>query len=161
MVFTLPWVTRGHFLTSASKFSIEPNGAIFDASAKNARASPNVKTLLEYKSKPIKLCATLAPAAGECFHSRELPLTCFFFRICGREHQTGHDEAGETLSRVRTGRTQNLARYHCACTTQFCAKRKILVVLIQKTNGVCAFNSRSSCKVFTHWVTRGRFVGLT
>ncbi len=32
------------FLTSASKFSIEPNGGSFDVNAKNDRASPNVKT---------------------------------------------------------------------------------------------------------------------
>ncbi len=41
-VFTL--VTRGHFLTSASKFSVEPNGGIFDVSLKFDRASPNVET---------------------------------------------------------------------------------------------------------------------
>ncbi len=32
------------FLTSASKFNIEPNGGIFDVSRENDRASPNVKT---------------------------------------------------------------------------------------------------------------------
>ncbi len=42
MVFTL--VTRGHFLTSASKFNIAPNGGNFDISPQNDRASPNVKT---------------------------------------------------------------------------------------------------------------------
>ncbi len=48
LVFTL--VTRGRFLTSASKFNIEPNGGIFDVSAKNERASPNVKS-------PSRICA--------------------------------------------------------------------------------------------------------
>ncbi len=32
------------FLTSASKFNIEPNGGIFDVGPENERASPNVKT---------------------------------------------------------------------------------------------------------------------
>ncbi len=41
-VFTL--VTRGRFLTSASKFSIEANGEIFDVSPENDHTSPNVKT---------------------------------------------------------------------------------------------------------------------
>ena len=41
VVFTL--VTRGHFLTSASKFNIEPNGRIFDVSPENDCTSPNVK----------------------------------------------------------------------------------------------------------------------
>ncbi len=44
-VFTL--VTRGQFLTSASKINIEPNGDIFDVSPENDRASPNVKTPLK------------------------------------------------------------------------------------------------------------------
>ncbi len=33
------------FLTSASKFNIEPNGGIFDVSPKNDCPSPNVKIL--------------------------------------------------------------------------------------------------------------------
>ncbi len=37
--------TLGPFLTSASNFSIEPNGVIFDVSPKNDGTSPNVKTL--------------------------------------------------------------------------------------------------------------------
>ncbi len=41
-VFTL--VTRGRFLTSASKFNVEPNGKIFDVSPENDHASLNVKT---------------------------------------------------------------------------------------------------------------------
>ncbi len=35
---------RSLFLTSASKFNIEPNGEIFDVNPKNDQASPNVKT---------------------------------------------------------------------------------------------------------------------
>ncbi len=42
IVFTL--AMRGVFLTSASKFNIEPNDGIFDVSPENDRASPNVKT---------------------------------------------------------------------------------------------------------------------
>ena len=41
-VFAL--VTRGHFLTSASKFNIEPDGGFFDVSPENDRASLNVET---------------------------------------------------------------------------------------------------------------------
>ncbi len=41
-VFTL--VTRGHVLTPASKFNIEPNGGMFDVSTENDHTSPNVKT---------------------------------------------------------------------------------------------------------------------
>ncbi len=41
-VFTL--VTLGRFMTSASKFYIEPCGGIFDVSPENDCASPNVKT---------------------------------------------------------------------------------------------------------------------
>ncbi len=41
-VFTLK--TRSHFLTSASKFNIDPNGGNFDANQANDHASPNVKT---------------------------------------------------------------------------------------------------------------------
>ncbi len=37
-------VTRGRFLTSASKFNIEPNGGLFDVSPETDRASLNVKT---------------------------------------------------------------------------------------------------------------------
>ncbi len=43
-VFTL--VTRGRFLTSASKFKIAPNDGIFDISPENDLVSPNVKPLL-------------------------------------------------------------------------------------------------------------------
>ncbi len=41
-VFTL--MTGDCFLTSASKFYIEPNGGIFDVDPENDRASLNVKT---------------------------------------------------------------------------------------------------------------------
>ena len=37
------------FLTSASKFHIEPNGGIFDFSPENHRASPNEKPLEDLK----------------------------------------------------------------------------------------------------------------
>ncbi len=47
-VFTL--VTCGHFLTSASKFNIEPNGGIFDVRPENDHASRNVKTSSEADS---------------------------------------------------------------------------------------------------------------
>ncbi len=40
-------LTCSHFLTSASKFTVEPNGRIFDIRPKNDRASPNKKTPLE------------------------------------------------------------------------------------------------------------------
>ncbi len=38
-------MTRGRFLTSASKFSIESIGGIFDVSLENDRASTDVKPL--------------------------------------------------------------------------------------------------------------------
>ncbi len=41
-VFTL--VTRGLYLTSASKFNIDPNDEFFDANPQNDCASPRVKT---------------------------------------------------------------------------------------------------------------------
>ena len=45
-VFTLVTrdVTRGRFLTSASKFNVEPIGGILDVRTKMHHASPNVKT---------------------------------------------------------------------------------------------------------------------
>ncbi len=57
-VFTL--VTRSHFLTSASKFNIEPNSGIFDVSADNYRASPNVET----PSCAASLCVSVATYAN-------------------------------------------------------------------------------------------------
>ncbi len=37
-------MTHGHFLTSASKFNIEPNGGIFDVSVKKRPRVTDVKT---------------------------------------------------------------------------------------------------------------------
>ncbi len=45
-------VTRDCSLTSASKFNVEPNGGIFDVSAGNDRASPNVKTARGTQGSP-------------------------------------------------------------------------------------------------------------
>ncbi len=43
------------FLTSASKFNIEPNGGISDASLKNDHASTNVKTAFAEQARPVPL----------------------------------------------------------------------------------------------------------
>ncbi len=56
-VFTL--VTRGRSLTSASKFSIEPNGGIFDVSLENDHASPDEKSPSSVESVDYALSVAL------------------------------------------------------------------------------------------------------
>ncbi len=53
---------RSFSLTSASKFNIEPDGGVFDVSAGNDRASPNVKTLIHVKRSRIDVPRGVSPA---------------------------------------------------------------------------------------------------
>ena len=61
-------MTRGHFLTSASKFNIEPNGGIFYVSPQNDGASPNVKS-------PFGSCVPIVRVVAN-FKSEALLLWC-------------------------------------------------------------------------------------
>ncbi len=61
-VFTL--VMRGRFLTSASKFNVEPNGGIVDVSMENDRASPNMKTPFRARWASGRQCAYVTAVVG-------------------------------------------------------------------------------------------------
>ncbi len=57
------WVTRGRFLTSASKFNIEPNGGIFDVSVKKRPRITQCVNPLMFAKRQGLVVAGLDPGA--------------------------------------------------------------------------------------------------
>ena len=125
-VFTL--VPRGHFLTSASKLTL--NLMVEFLTSKNDGASPNVKSILRTgTTRQLQHCGDVWPAVST--EPRASPLL-IRLRSTSRGAQATSRETQDSVDHV-------IPQTHCGC----CTSRK-------------GFSHRM--KGFSHWVTRGRFL---